>query len=278
MSCKTLSLSLRTYRRWSAFLVDRSRHTHKSKMVVARAFTLLSFVAAVQGGIRVGEESPGFADDSRPIARDLILDGFCDTIDLLPVPDQFECTCSTQLFLPEISAACTPAGREPLCPLLSEDLICGVPELRFGASLLSIFRLFSGQLPFFAGVCYTDISIAGFELPGFVNEFCFDFANLQQPFTGPLSGLNNFFRSQQVSLEAASQPYAVCTAELNGEKCEVCEPCDDGKGGTAVRFSCLDGAIVSDKCSTIATGPLPTQSSRSLEGFTFVAPAVVVGS
>lgn len=208
--------------------------------------------------------------------RELFLNlGFCDGIEIQE--EFFECGCNAQLFLPSLTATCSPPGGEPLCPLPDSEIICGVPELRFGISLTSIFRLFQGQLPFFAGLCYTDISIAGFVLPPFINEVCIDFANPQQPFTGPLSFLNPR-NAPRISSEAASQTYSLCSMTIDGESCEVCEPCNDGNGGTGVSFSCLDGALVSDGCTSVATTPLPTSFSDPNLGDLLVLNPAVSGS
>lgn len=222
--------------------------------------SLLPYTTALRGeGFTTESETEA---SQRELFFNFNLNQYCENVEVFPF-ELYECDCQSRLVLPRFSYRCYPIDRQPLCPLLSANLVCGVPEFRFGISWLSFLRLLIAQSPVVSELCYSDVTFGGSELFGPFNEFCFDLANPLQPFSGPFSGLNTFFAP--ISADSSTS-VSFCSAKLDGEKCEMCESCSDSEGRAGFRFSCMGGLISSgDTCSIVATSPLPTQLPDSAD-------------
>lgn len=173
---------------------------------------------------------------------------FCP-IDALPL---IACNCTQTIFPPVLTSKCVAEGNSSVCDPLIQS-ICGTPSL---STKFDFVRILSLQFPLTVTACLDKVSLFGINL-SFVNNLCFEFITpIFSFFTGFVGGL--------VSSNAVVQPsssYSICNALVNGEECESCEVCDDGKGGVGVMFQC--GEFQATTCTTVSTKSLPTSTKES---------------
>jgi hypothetical protein len=178
--------------------------------------------------------------------RQLFLaDLFCPT-NLLPLVD---CTCKKTLLPPVWSTSCELESNDGIVCNPIANFVCAVP---FVKTSFDLFRLFRLALPIGVEFCYKELSLFNITLPIF-NKLCIDFFD-------PLGSLLDFFTlgllPGRSNRDDSNTVYAACRAELDGTKCETCQVCNDGRGGTAVILQCGD-VLEMNTCTTLLAAPLP---------------------
>jgi hypothetical protein len=199
------------------------------------------------------ERQPQQNDGQR---RSLFLaDLFCPT-NLLPLVD---CTCKKTLLPPVWSTSCELESNDGIVCNPIVGFVCAVP---FVKTSFDLFRLFRLAFPIGVELCYKELSLFNVTLPIF-NKLCIDFFD-------PLGSLLDFFTLGLLPSRSSNRDddtntvYAACRAELDGTKCETCQVCNDGMGGTAVILQCGD-AFELNTCTTLLAAPLPKSLNEPLD-------------
>jgi hypothetical protein len=198
------------------------------------------------------ERQPQQDDGQR---RSLFLaDLFCPT-NLLPLVD---CTCKKTLLPPVWSTSCELESNNGIVCNPIADFVCAVP---FVKTSFDLFRLFRLAFPIGVELCYKELSLFNVTLPIF-NKLCIDFFD-------PLGSLLDFLTlgllpGRSNNRDDANTVYAACRAELDGTKCETCQVCNDGMGGTAVILKCGD-VFELNTCTTLLAAPLPKSLNEPLD-------------
>lgn len=170
--------------------------------------------------------------DDRDLQLDVILNGLsflCGIVGAL-LPGDASCDCGPS-FSDGIGIEAQCAWTEPICVAL----FCAAPQI---TAILNIFGL-ATTVEF----CYYDASIAGTPLP----SFCINIGAIVIP-NEVEDGSNSTTTTNPMSVIGS------CSAEIGGQTCNVCTPCE---GGTGITFDCtnLNSNIKQSECSSIQ---LPT--------------------
>lgn len=223
---------------------------------VAEAYTTTDRGTAIASSSLLRSYGGGHDLDAAGHRKLISFDIFCP-VDKLP---NVECKCQAFIFPPSVTSECIleePQDGIVCAPVVG--IICGVPAIK---TTFSIFRLFTLRLPIGVALCYKDLSIFDFDVP-LIGDLCIDFfdpiGSLLDLLTFGLFPNSVVRDGSDTTTTSATTSYSKCEANVNGEKCEMCQVCDDGLGGTSIMLKC--GGLELSSCTTILAAPLPKSVS-----------------